>query len=82
MLRLSELQSDDIKLDKVLYEACANDRARLCVDVPQMYKCLMDHTSDKLMSDKVNELINIHCKLGVIQEIYYNISCKFWSECH
>ncbi|KAI5736967.1 hypothetical protein M8J76_008902 [Diaphorina citri] len=59
VLRLSELQSDDIKLDRVLYVACANDRYRLCSDVPQgsgqIYKCLMDHTGDKLMSDKCRE---------------------------
>lgn len=59
VLRLSELQSDDIKLDRVLYVACANDRFRLCSEVPQgsgqVYKCLMDHTTDKLMSEKCRE---------------------------
>uniref|UniRef100_A0A8D9A3D6 Golgi apparatus protein 1 n=1 Tax=Cacopsylla melanoneura TaxID=428564 RepID=A0A8D9A3D6_9HEMI len=57
VLRLSKLQSDDIKLDRVLYVACANDRFRLCNFVPQgqIYKCLMDHTSDKLMSEKCRE---------------------------
>ena len=58
VLRLSELQADDVKLDHQLYLACADDHLRFCPDVApgsgKVYKCLMQHKMDRTMSSQAS----------------------------
>lgn len=59
ILHLSELQGDNIKLDRLLYTACGIDQIRFCPDLSPgsglMYKCLMLHKYDKSMSKQCGE---------------------------
>lgn len=52
VLKLTEIQADNIKLDPELYYACAADRLRFCRDYHPgtglVFKCLMQHRSDKM----------------------------------
>jgi golgi apparatus protein 1 len=53
ILKVSEQQSDDVKLDRQLFLACAQELNRLCTNIPtgagQAYKCLMHHRLDRTM---------------------------------
>lgn len=57
VLHLSELQADDVKLDRQLYLHCTDDHLRFCPDIApgsgKVYKCLMQHKMDRTMSSKV-----------------------------
>ncbi|XP_063230835.1 Golgi apparatus protein 1 [Bacillus rossius redtenbacheri] len=59
VLHLSEVQADDIKLDRQLYLACQPDRLRLCPDIPpgseDVYRCLMQHRLDRTLSAECHE---------------------------
>lgn len=57
ILHLSELQSENVKLDRPLYTACGNDMIRFCADArPNLkYKCLLQHKNDVLMSTVCQE---------------------------
>lgn len=57
ILHLSELQSENVKLDRPLYAACGDDMLRLCADVRpnQKYKCLLQHKNDAMMSPVCQE---------------------------
>ncbi|XP_065332192.1 Golgi apparatus protein 1 [Cloeon dipterum] len=54
VLKISEQQADDIKLDRQLFLACAADLNTLCPNIPtgtsQAYKCLMHRRLDRTMS--------------------------------
>lgn len=62
ILKVSEQQSDDVKLDRQLFLACAQELNRLCTNIPsgagQAYKCLMHHRHDRTMGRGVG-LLNI-----------------------
>lgn len=51
VLRVSEAQADDIRLDRQVFLHCATDRLRFCPDVTTgsgaVYKCLMLHKADR-----------------------------------
>lgn len=54
VLKLSEYQGDNVKLDRQLFIACTNDARRLCPELRAgtgaVYKCLIRNKNDKLMS--------------------------------
>lgn len=52
VMHLSELQSDNVKLDRPLFIACVDDVARFCAESRpgQIYKCLLFHKNDEQMS--------------------------------
>uniref|UniRef100_U5EST3 Putative golgi apparatus protein cysteine-rich fibroblast growth factor receptor n=1 Tax=Corethrella appendiculata TaxID=1370023 RepID=U5EST3_9DIPT len=54
VLHLSELQSDNVKLDRQLFLACATDSLRFCPEARPgsgaIYKCLMRNKNDGTMS--------------------------------
>lgn len=52
IMRLSELQAENVKLDRPLFAACGEDLVRLCADVRPalIFKCLLQHKNDALMS--------------------------------
>lgn len=51
ILRVSEIQAENIKLDRQLYMACTQDHVKFCHDIRpgsgQVYKCLMQHKTDR-----------------------------------
>lgn len=57
IIHLSELQAENVKLDRPLFAACGEDVVRLCGDVRpgQIYKCLLLHKNDALMSHSCQE---------------------------
>ncbi|XP_067007577.1 Golgi apparatus protein 1 [Anabrus simplex] len=67
VFRLSELQADDIRLDRQLYLACVEDHQRFCSDVPRgsgkIYKCLMQHKLDRTMTKECQEHLTWRQKL-------------------
>ncbi|GFG30167.1 hypothetical protein Cfor_10154 [Coptotermes formosanus] len=67
VLYLSELQADDVKLDRQLYIDCTGDHLRFCPDVApgsgKVYKCLMKHKMDRTMSSKCQEHLTRRQKL-------------------
>lgn len=67
VLHLSELQADDVKLDRQLYLDCTDDHLRFCPDVApgsgKVYKCLMQHKMDRTMSSKCQEHLTRRQKL-------------------
>lgn len=52
IIHLSELQSDNVKLDRPLFLACVEDVARFCAESRpgQIYKCLLLHKNEEQMS--------------------------------
>lgn len=52
VLKLTEMQADNIKLDPDLYSACSAERLRFCRDLQPgtglIFKCLMQHRNDKI----------------------------------
>ncbi|XP_043249603.1 Golgi apparatus protein 1 [Colletes gigas] len=67
ILHVSEIQADNIKLDRQLYMACAQDHTNFCPDVRpgsgQVYKCLMQHKTDKSMTATCQEQLTRRGKL-------------------
>lgn len=59
VLRLSELQSDNVRLDKKLFLACTADAQRFCPDIRPgtgaVYKCLIRNKNDQTMSSLCKE---------------------------
>lgn len=58
VLKLAEIQSDNIKLDRQLYLSCAEDQMRYCRQFApgsgRVFKCLMDHRQE-ILTDKCLE---------------------------
>lgn len=54
VLHLSELQADNVKLDRQLFIACTDDARRFCADLRfgtgAVYKCLLRNKDDEKMS--------------------------------
>lgn len=52
VFKLAEVQADNIKLDRQLYMACAEDQMRYCRQIPpgngRAFNCLMAHRNEKL----------------------------------
>lgn len=57
--RMSEIQSDNVKLDRQLYLACTQDHIKFCETIRpgtgQVYKCLMQHKSDRAMTKQCRD---------------------------
>nr|CAD7455671.1 unnamed protein product [Timema tahoe] len=56
---LSEIQADNIIMDRQLYLACINDHSKFCPEIApgsgNVYKCLMQHKLDRMMSQQCQE---------------------------
>lgn len=56
VLKLSEYQADNVKLDRQLFIACTHDARRLCPELRPgtgaVYKCLLRNKNDELMSEQ------------------------------
>lgn len=65
IMHLSELQAENVKLDKPLFSACGEDVVRLCADVrpAQIYKCLLLHKNDPLISHSCQEQLSRRYKI-------------------
>lgn len=65
IMHLSELQAENVKLDRPLFSACGEDVIRLCADVRpgQIYKCLLLHKNDPLMSHSCQEQLQRRYKI-------------------
>lgn len=65
IMHLTELQSDNVKFDRPLFSACGNDVIRLCADVRpgQIYKCLLHHKNDEVMSSLCQEQLQRRYKI-------------------
>lgn len=54
ILHVTEIQADNIKLDRQLYLACSEDHIKFCPNIRpgsgQVYKCLMQHKLDRSMT--------------------------------
>lgn len=57
IMHLSELQAENVKLDRPLFLACNNEVARFCSESRpgQIYKCLLLHKNDEKMSPTCQE---------------------------
>lgn len=57
IIHLSELQADNVKLDRPLFMACVDDITRFCGDTrpDHIYKCLMHNKHDNQMSTMCRE---------------------------
>jgi len=51
ILHVSEIQAENIRLDRQLYMACTHDRTKFCPNIRpgsgQVYKCLMKYKTDR-----------------------------------
>ena len=67
IFHVSEMQAEDVNLDRQLYIACSQDRLRFCSDVMpgsgQVYKCLMQHKTDRSMTPVCQEQLTRRGKL-------------------
>lgn len=66
IMHLSELQAENIvKLDRPLFSACGEDVVRLCADArpAQIYKCLLMHKNDAIMSHSCQEQLSRRYKI-------------------
>ncbi|XP_014236728.1 Golgi apparatus protein 1 [Trichogramma pretiosum] len=54
ILKVTEIQSDNIRLDRQLYLACLQDHIKFCPSIRPgsgfVYKCLMQHKTDRTMT--------------------------------
>nr|ARK19823.1 venom protein [Ampulex compressa] len=54
ILHVSEIQAENINLDRQLYMACVQDHTKFCPNIRpgsgQVYKCLMQHKTDRSMT--------------------------------
>ncbi|XP_008555491.1 Golgi apparatus protein 1 [Microplitis demolitor] len=59
ILKVSEIQADNIKLDRQLYMACRQDHIRFCSNIRpgsgQVYKCLMQYKFDRAMTKQCHD---------------------------
>ncbi|XP_011302233.1 Golgi apparatus protein 1 [Fopius arisanus] len=59
IFKISEIQSDNIKLDRQLFLACMQDHIKFCPNIRpgsgQVYKCLMQHKLDRTMSKQCQD---------------------------
>lgn len=59
ILHVAEIQADNIKLDRQLYLACTQDNIKFCPNIRpgsgQIYKCLMQHKTDRAMTRACQE---------------------------
>ena len=59
ILKVTEIQADNIKLDRQLYLACLQDHIRFCPNIRpgsgQVYKCLMQYKTDRMMTKSCQE---------------------------
>lgn len=67
ILHVSEIQAENIKLDLQLYMACAQDHIKFCPNIRpgngQVYKCLMQHKTDRSMTAVCQEQLTRRGKL-------------------
>lgn len=67
IFRVSEVQAENIKLDRQLFLSCSDDYLRFCPNVRQgsglMYKCLMQHKFDRSMSRSCQDQLTRREKL-------------------
>lgn len=67
ILHVSEIQADNIKLDRQLYMACTQDHIKFCPDIRpgsgQVYKCLMQHKTDTTMTPQCQDQLTRREKL-------------------
>lgn len=65
IMHLSELQSENVKLDRPLFVACVEDVARFCAESRpgQIYKCLLLHKNDEQMSHTCAEQLTRRYKI-------------------
>ncbi|CAL7951690.1 unnamed protein product [Xylocopa violacea] len=67
ILHVSEIQAENINLDRQLYLACEEDLTKLCPNVRpgsgQVYKCLMQHKMDRSMTSLCQEQLTRRGKL-------------------
>lgn len=67
IFHVSEIQAEDVNLDRQLYIACSQDRMRFCSDIApgsgQVYKCLMQHKTDRSMTPLCQEQLTRRGKL-------------------
>ncbi|XP_029049319.2 Golgi apparatus protein 1 [Osmia bicornis bicornis] len=67
ILHVSEIQAENINLDRQLYLACEEDRAKFCPGIRpgsgQVYKCLMQHKTDRSMTTMCQEQLTRRGKL-------------------
>ncbi|XP_015126768.1 Golgi apparatus protein 1 [Diachasma alloeum] len=60
--RISEIQSENIKLDRQLFLACMQDHIKFCPSIHpgsgQVYKCLMQHQLDRTMSKQCQDQLS------------------------
>ncbi|XP_012286119.1 Golgi apparatus protein 1 [Orussus abietinus] len=59
ILHVSEIQADNIKLDRQLYMSCTQDHIKFCPNIRpgsgQVYKCLMQHKTDRSMTKQCQD---------------------------
>ncbi|KZC10387.1 Golgi apparatus protein 1, partial [Dufourea novaeangliae] len=59
ILHVSEIQAENVELDRQLYMACEQDRIKFCPNIRpgsgQVYKCLMQHKTDRSMTGMCQE---------------------------
>ncbi|KAG8034414.1 hypothetical protein G9C98_007490 [Cotesia typhae] len=59
ILKVSEIQADNVKLDRQLYMACRQDHVRFCSNIRpgsgQVYKCLMQYKFDRAMTKQCHD---------------------------
>ncbi|CAK9816133.1 Golgi apparatus protein 1 [Anthophora quadrimaculata] len=67
ILHVSEIQAENINLDRQLYLACEEDRTKFCRNIRpgsgQVYKCLMQHKTDRAMTAVCQEQLTRRGKL-------------------
>lgn len=67
IFKISEIQADNIKLDRQLYMACMQDHIKFCSNIHpgsgQGYKCLMQYKLDSTMSKKCQDQLERREKL-------------------
>lgn len=67
ILHVSEIQAENINLDRQLYLACEEDHTRFCPNIRpgsgQVYKCLMQHKTDRSMTAMCQEQLARRGKL-------------------
>lgn len=67
IFKVSEIQAENVKLDRQLYMACTQDHIRFCSNIRpgsgQVYKCLMEHKLDRAMTKQCQDQLSRREKL-------------------
>ncbi|XP_015608654.1 Golgi apparatus protein 1 isoform X2 [Cephus cinctus] len=67
ILHVSEIQADNIKLDRQLYMACTQDHIKFCPNIRpgsgRVYKCLMQYKTDRAMTKQCQDQLTRREKL-------------------